>query len=220
MIMGGGGVSGAPCHTSSESKLLDLTLENKGRVGGVETIRSISSSPSSPSISLSVHIQTSLRIKATAQVHEKYILPSFSPWSKLTSCWIGRKQLERAYRTIQSQPEKEGWCVLQKQASRVLNTQSKAKASDNASVDGQKSDTFKQKFRATRTSIHSAAPTRAIESQAACWKETIVMGHCTEVSIDMMMTNIFQHMKTKRDRKSVREKDRHTDCGMLDLLLL
>lgn len=79
MMMGGGGVSGAPCHSSLESKLSDLTLENRGWVGGVETIRSVSSSPSPPSLSLSGHIQTSLRIKATAKVHEKYILPSFRP---------------------------------------------------------------------------------------------------------------------------------------------
>lgn len=51
MIMGGRGVSGAPCHSSSEPKLSDSTLENKGWMGGVETIRSVSSCPSPPSTS-------------------------------------------------------------------------------------------------------------------------------------------------------------------------
>lgn len=32
-IMGDGGVSGAPCHSSFESKLSDLTLENRDCVG-------------------------------------------------------------------------------------------------------------------------------------------------------------------------------------------
>lgn len=49
--MGDGGVSQAPCLSSLDSKLLVLTLESRGWVREVKTIRSVSSPPSPPSLS-------------------------------------------------------------------------------------------------------------------------------------------------------------------------
>lgn len=56
-----------------------------------------------------------------------------------------------------------------KQASRVLNDQSKAKANDYGSMDGQKRDiqTAMQREQAKRP-FNSAGSPRAIQSQAAC----------------------------------------------------
>lgn len=75
----------------------------------------------------------------------------------------------------------------------MLNTKSKAKASDYGSMGGQK--------RAPRI--------RAIQSQAV-----YLTNHCDGGlhSSDMMtMINIFQHIKTKERQRECR-RDRQTDC--------
>ncbi len=80
----------------------------------------------------------------------------------------------------------------------MLNTQSKSKANDYGSVDGQKKWRIQTAIQRKQTEepIHSAGPTRANQSQAV---EKKPLWWCTaqEVSSDMMMINIFQHIKTK-----------------------
>lgn len=124
--------------------------------------------------------------------------------ASIKECWIGKKWNKHAFKC------QIFWYIYQPWESRMtcwasrLHHNTKAKASGHGSIDGQRSDTFKQ-FRETKH-IHSAR--RAIQSQlAVTWKEITVKVHCTGHSV-MIMINIYVY-RPETDRKSARDKDKY-----------